>query len=387
MNVQINGLDAIKGYSAYEVAVFNGFEGTEEEWLESLKGAPGAPGKDGAQGPQGEPGSVVFEELTEEQKELLRGAPGKDGEDGQDGAPGKDGTDGKDGVSPTVSVAVISGGHRVTITDANGAKTFDVMDGEGGGGSGGGASGEDGVTFYPAVSADGVLSWTNDGGLTNPEPVNIKGADGEDGADGAAGKDGDDGVSPVVSVAAITGGHRITITDANGTKTVDVMDGTDGNDGAAGKDGTSVTVTNVTESTEDGGSNVVTFSDGKTVTIKNGTNGLSAFAQAKAAGYTGSEAEFYAALIMIGSKADADHTHDDLVPTTRTVNGKALSADVTLSAADVSARAKTWVPSQTEVTVAAATDYSTVRVRGICIVANEAVSVPNGCFCAVYSTS
>ncbi len=31
-------LDAIMGYSAYEVAVLNGFEGTEEEWLESLKG-------------------------------------------------------------------------------------------------------------------------------------------------------------------------------------------------------------------------------------------------------------------------------------------------------------------------------------------------------------
>ena len=40
-----------------------------------------------------------------------------------------------------------------------------------------------------------------------------------------------------------------------------------------GKDGTSVTVTSVSESTADGGSNVVTFSDGKTVTIKNGNKG------------------------------------------------------------------------------------------------------------------
>lgn len=29
---------ALRGYSAYQVAVFNGFEGTEQEWLESLKG-------------------------------------------------------------------------------------------------------------------------------------------------------------------------------------------------------------------------------------------------------------------------------------------------------------------------------------------------------------
>ena len=35
-----------------------------------------------------------------------------------------------------------------------------------------------GATFTPSVSADGTLSWTNNKGLTNPEPVNIKGEDG-----------------------------------------------------------------------------------------------------------------------------------------------------------------------------------------------------------------
>lgn len=34
---KLNGLKTIHGYSAYEVAVINGFSGTEEEWLESLK--------------------------------------------------------------------------------------------------------------------------------------------------------------------------------------------------------------------------------------------------------------------------------------------------------------------------------------------------------------
>lgn len=33
--------DVIRGKSAYEVAVMNGFEGTVEEWLESLKGKDG----------------------------------------------------------------------------------------------------------------------------------------------------------------------------------------------------------------------------------------------------------------------------------------------------------------------------------------------------------
>ena len=28
----------VRGYSAYTIAVMNGFQGTEKEWLESLKG-------------------------------------------------------------------------------------------------------------------------------------------------------------------------------------------------------------------------------------------------------------------------------------------------------------------------------------------------------------
>lgn len=35
-----------QGYSAYEIAVQNGFEGTEKEWLESLKGYSPIKGKD-----------------------------------------------------------------------------------------------------------------------------------------------------------------------------------------------------------------------------------------------------------------------------------------------------------------------------------------------------
>lgn len=38
---------------------------------------------------------------------------------------------------------------------------------------------ESGATFTPSVLDDGTLSWTNDKGLDNPEPVNIKGANGK----------------------------------------------------------------------------------------------------------------------------------------------------------------------------------------------------------------
>ena len=60
----------------------------------------------------------------------------------------------------------------------------------------------DGATFTPSVSADGTLSWSNDGGLPTPDPVNIRGPQGEQGIQGDAGPKGDPGEGvPVVSAA------------------------------------------------------------------------------------------------------------------------------------------------------------------------------------------
>lgn len=100
-----------------------------------------------------------------------------------------------------------------------------------------GEPGADGVTFTPAVSAEGVISWTNDGWKTNPQPVNIKGPQGEKGDTGATGATGPTGqtgpagapgISPSITITDITGGHRVTITDADGQHSFDVMDGEDG---------------------------------------------------------------------------------------------------------------------------------------------------------------
>ena len=70
------------GLSAYEVAVDNGFEGSETEWLESLRGQDGTDGTDGQDGIDGTDGVVVLMELM--------GLDGTDGEDGADGVDGKD---------------------------------------------------------------------------------------------------------------------------------------------------------------------------------------------------------------------------------------------------------------------------------------------------------
>ena len=46
----MDGADGTNGKSAYNIAVDNGFTGTETEWLESLKGNTGEPGAPGADG-------------------------------------------------------------------------------------------------------------------------------------------------------------------------------------------------------------------------------------------------------------------------------------------------------------------------------------------------
>lgn len=196
----------------------------------------------GRKGDKGDP--FVYDDFTAEQLADLKGEPGKDG------------------TSTTVSVSDIEGGHRITITDANGTKTVDVMDGEDGQGGAPGASGKDGNGIKSAVlNADYTLTLTFDDGTSYTTP-SIRGATG---ATGSPGNDGSNGVSATHS----WNGTVLTVTSASGTSSADLK----GDKGDTGSDGTSVTVKSVSESTADGGSNVVTFSDGKTVTINNGNKG------------------------------------------------------------------------------------------------------------------
>lgn len=87
--------------------------------------------------------------------------------------------------------------------------------------------------------------------------------------------DGEPGVSPTVSVADITGGHRVTITDKEGTKTVDVMDGSNGDPGDPGRGITSVQRTSGTGAAGTTDIYTITYSDSttSTFTVYNGANG------------------------------------------------------------------------------------------------------------------
>ena len=85
------------GLSAYEVAVKNGFAGSETEWLASLKGADGRDGRDGIDGRDGERGEKGDNGDPGEPGGSGSGEPGPEGPQGPAGADGRDGVDGAKG--------------------------------------------------------------------------------------------------------------------------------------------------------------------------------------------------------------------------------------------------------------------------------------------------
>ena len=126
--------DGADGASAYEIAVENGYTGTEAEWLSSLKGEKGDAGEQGIQGIQGEKGDTGEQGLQGIQGEKgEKGDTGAAGKDGTNGTDGKNGVDGSDGYSPTATVTETDTGATITITDKNGTTTATVKNGTNGG--------------------------------------------------------------------------------------------------------------------------------------------------------------------------------------------------------------------------------------------------------------
>lgn len=141
------------------------------------------------------------------------------------------GKDGKNGVSPQVI-----DGTWWTWNDETGEFADTGVAASGGGSIG--RPGKDGVTFTPSVDGEGNLSWTNDGGLDNPQTVKIKGDPGKDGSDGKDGLDGPAGRDGV-SATHTWNGTTLTVTSASGTSSADLKgergeDGTDGEPGVSG---------------------------------------------------------------------------------------------------------------------------------------------------------
>lgn len=146
---------------------------------------------------------------------------------GENGTAGQDGQDGADGFSPTITVKTSSSSEYIlTITNSDGSYDTPNLKGSGGGSGG---TGEDGATFTPSVSPEGVISWTNDKGYSNPDPVNIKGPKGEN---------GEDGFSPTVEATTSSETEYIlTITTKTGSVVTPNLMGKKGDKGDTGDQG------------------------------------------------------------------------------------------------------------------------------------------------------
>lgn len=114
-----NGLPGVKGdtgerghdgKSAYEIAVANGYIGSEEAWLYSLKGRDGSPGRDGRNGLSAyelADGELLFGTVGK-WLESLKGATGAKGDNGDTGAAGK---------SATVTIGTVTTGEAASVTN------------------------------------------------------------------------------------------------------------------------------------------------------------------------------------------------------------------------------------------------------------------------------
>lgn len=170
--VDISGKqELVQGDSAYEVAVKNGFVGTEEEWLESLKGEPGPAGPQGPKGDKGDIGPQGPKGDTGEQ-----GPAGPQGPKGDVGPAGKDGKNGAQGPQGIQGPAGPQG--------IQGPKGEPGAKGEKGDAGPAGPKGEPGEK-----GADGAKGEKGD-----------KGDPGEIGPQGPAGEKGADGLTTAITV-------------------------------------------------------------------------------------------------------------------------------------------------------------------------------------------
>ena len=213
-----DGKDGADGKSAYQIAVDNGYPGTEQAWLASLKGDKGDTGEPGAAGEKGEPGEKGD-----------TGAAGKDGRDGTDGAAGRDGENGASAYEIAVQHGY-SGSETAWLESLNGA------DGAKGDTGAAGAKGEKGDTG--ATGAKGE-----------------KGDKGDPGATGVAGKDGAAGKSAyqIAVASGFDGTEQAWLASLKGEKG-DKGDtgaaGAKGEKGDPGKDGTDVDLTPYAKKTD-----------------------------------------------------------------------------------------------------------------------------------------
>lgn len=259
----LSGAQGIQGLSAYQVAVQEGFVGTEEEWLQSLKGDKGDKGEQGVQGIQGEKGDpFTYEDFTEDQLQGLVGPQGEQGEKGEKGDPfeysdftpeqleglkgpkgdtGNTGPQGEPGVAATIEVGetvTLEPGESALVentgNETNAVLKFSLPKGAKGDKGDKGDTGE-GLNIKGALDSENDLPadgqpgdayiidgnlyvYVGEGGsvVTNPKWSNVgnikgekgdqgeQGPQGDPGPQGEPGEPGNDGVSATIEVGTVT---------------------------------------------------------------------------------------------------------------------------------------------------------------------------------------
>ncbi len=116
-----NGEKGTDGKSAYQIAVEQGYQGSESDWLSSLKGDKGDTGERGEKGDTGLQGERGEKGET--------GQQGEQGPMGEKGEKGDAGVAGKDGFSPIANVVKDGSVITITITDKNGTTTVTLTEG------------------------------------------------------------------------------------------------------------------------------------------------------------------------------------------------------------------------------------------------------------------
>lgn len=141
------------------------------------------------QGPQGPQGPVG-----------PQGPKGDPGPQGIKGDPGEKGEQGDAGVRGITFTPVVDSRGNISWSNDGGLEnpqTVNITGPQGDTGAKGdtgprgdtgakgdtGPQGEKGTTFIPSVDTDGNISWSNTDGIANPETVNIKGPKGDKGSD------------------------------------------------------------------------------------------------------------------------------------------------------------------------------------------------------------
>lgn len=231
--------------------------GTSACDLKGSQGDMGIRGPQGAAGKIGQDGTVTFEELTDEQRASLKGEKGDTatialgtyatGEPGTEvvitntgtpsaavfnfvipkgnvGPQGPKGEPGKGltilGTYPTLQALTeavtsaqqgdtynvgASAPYEIYMWDSTAASFV----------SQGRLQGANGAVFTPSVAADGTLSWTNNGGLENPDAVNIRGPQGGQGPEGPQGQQGVQGEQGPAGYSPVKGQDYFTAADKN----------------------------------------------------------------------------------------------------------------------------------------------------------------------------